>query len=281
MSVYEAGPADAPVVVMLHGAMYDEARFSWDQLFPHLSGEYHVFAVDSPRHGQSRPWAGWLDRDRLNQILAATCAYLGLTRFSLVGLSMGGGLSIDYATSHPESVASMALFEPGGLGDKVDWQFFTWLYIRTPGLLRYLGKRYLKKDRAAILKVLESLYVGGTKPVGPDRLAGILEDEIRGKVANQENDLDDWQISGIGPFGVKWTLLDRLPLIACPTLWLRGADSVLVKQDEMQRAVDLTRSGGTEATLQVFAHAGHMLPLEQPALANAAVQAFLDRTLAS
>ena len=278
MSVYEAGPAGAPIAVMLHGAMYDEARFSWDQLFPRLSSDYHVFAVDTPRHGKSRPWDGWMDRERLLQILHGTLAHLGLRRFSLVGLSMGGGMAIEYAASFPESVVSMALFEPGGLGDKVDWQFLTWLYIHTPGLLRYLGKRYIKKDRASMIKVLESLYVGGTKPVDPDRLAGILEDEVGGKVRNKEQDLDDWQISGIGPFGVRWSLLDRLPLVQCPTLWLRGADSVLVKQHEIERAVALTRSGGADANIKLVDNAGHMLPLEQPAQAYAAVKEFLDQT---
>jgi pimeloyl-ACP methyl ester carboxylesterase len=282
LSVYEAGPsdgvADAPTIVMLHGAMYDEARFIWDQLFPFLANDYHLLAVDTPRHGRSRPWTGDLDRDRLMGILQATFAHLGLERFSIVGLSMGGGLAIDYASRFPEQVVSMALFEPGGLGDKVDSELLTWLYIKTPGLLRYLNKRYAKQNRAQIRKLLESLYVGGSKPTDPERLVSLLQDEIRGKYECDENDMDDWQLSAIGPFRLKWNLLDRIPLIKCPTLWLRGAGSTLVKQHEMERAVTLARSGGSEATLQVHEHAGHLLPLEQPKAANTAVKDFLDKT---
>jgi len=196
----------------------------------------------------------------------------------MVGLSMGGALSIDYASRYPEKVTSMALFEPGGLGDKVDSQLLVWLYIKTPGLLRYLGKRYIKKNRPQIIKLLESLYVGGTKPTDPDRLASILEDEIRGKNKYAENDMDDWQLSSIGPFKLKWNLLSQIPLIECPTLWLRGADSTLVKQHEMERAVQLAQSKGTMATLKTFENAGHMLPLEQPALVNTATKQFLDTT---
>ncbi|MEG3070145.1 MAG: hypothetical protein RQM92_04280 [Candidatus Syntrophopropionicum ammoniitolerans] len=55
MSVYEAGQKDRPVVVMLHGAMFDQVRFSWDQLFPFLSRYYHLFAPDIPRHGDPGP----------------------------------------------------------------------------------------------------------------------------------------------------------------------------------------------------------------------------------
>ena len=114
VSVYEAGNEKSPAVVLLHGAMYDEARFSWDQLFPALAEQYRVFAVDTPRHGRSRPWSGLLDRAKLQEILTETFRQLGLECFSIVGLSMGGGLAIEYAAMHPEQVVSMALFEPGG-----------------------------------------------------------------------------------------------------------------------------------------------------------------------
>ncbi|MEL7661110.1 alpha/beta hydrolase [Acetobacterium wieringae] len=167
---------------------------------------------------------------------------------------------------------------PGGLSEKVDSQFIVWLYIKIPGMLRMLNRKYLKKDHAAMKELLESIYVGGSKPTDPDRLTSILEDEIKGKYNYGENDMDDWQLSCIGPFHLKWTLLDRLPLIKCPTLWLRGADSVLVKQFEIANAVKQVTDSGTKAELEVIPNAGHILPLERPEQVNAAVKAFLDKT---
>jgi pimeloyl-ACP methyl ester carboxylesterase len=278
LSVYEAGNQDRPAVVMLHGAMYDEARFIWDQMFPFLSGDYHLFALDTPRHGKSRPWQGYMDRARLMDILDNTFSQLGLARFSLVGLSMGGGLSIEYASLHPEKVNAMILFEPGGLGDKVDIEFITWLYIKVPGMLKLLSRQYIKRDHKAMGKTLQSIYVGGSKPTDPDRLIAILEEEVKGKYQCGENDMDDWQLSGIGPFKVKWNLLNKIPLLQCPSLWLRGADSVLVKQYEMERAVKLALDAGTKAELEIVPNAGHILPLERPQQANAIVKAFLDKT---
>lgn len=280
--VYEAGDETKPVVVLLHGAMYDEARFIWDQLFPALSANYHVFALDTPRHGKSRPWTGTLGHNTLLEILNGAFDTLALTRFHLVGLSMGGGLAIDYASRHPERVASMVLFEPGGLGEKLDQEFFTWLYIHTPGMLRLLSKAYSKKTGAQIRKLLNSIYTRGTAPTDPDRLVSILMDEIKGKFEHRENDMDDWQLDGvIGPFRLSWNLLDRIPLISCPTLWMRGAESKLVKQEEMERAVRLAAGSGQPAELLVIPHAGHILPLEQPGLVNAAVEAFLQKTARS
>lgn len=122
---------------------------------------------------------------------------------------------------------------------------------------------------------LDRLFVGGSTPTDPERLLPILRDEIDGKWRHRETDLDDWQRDSIGPRRLTWTLLDRLPLIACPTLWLRGADSELVKQHEMERAVRLARTSGAAATLRVIPGAGHLLPLERPAEANQAVLEFL------
>lgn len=281
VSVYEAGDAGRPPIVMLHGAMYDEARFIWDQMFPFLSEGYHVYAIDTPRHGKSRPWEGTLGHARLMDILHEAFAELGLEGFGLIGLSMGGGLSIEYASLHPQEVRAMALFEPGGLGEKVDNELITWLYIKTPGMLRYLSKRYMKEDEAALRKMLESLYVGGSEPTDPDRLLAILRDEVRGKFEQGEKDMDDWQIESIGPFGLTWNLLDRIPLIQCPTLWLRGAESTLVKQHEMERAVRLASDGGAVAEFALIQNAGHLLPLERPEQANVTVKEFFDRVLAT
>jgi len=280
VNVYEAGDAEKPAVVLLHGAMYDESRFIWDQLFPYLAADFHVFAVDTPRHGKSRPWEGTLNQAKLLEILDGAFDALQLHRFSLVGLSMGGALAIGYAAQHPERVRSMVLFEPGGLGEKLDAQFFTWLYIKTPGMLRILSRNYSKKNRNAVRKLLDTIYVGGSKPTDPDRLVSILMDEIKGKFENGENDMDDWQLCGvIGPFRLHWNLLDQIPRILCPTLWLRGAESTLVKQSEMERAVQLASKSGQTAELMVVPHAGHILPLEQPEIVNPMVNAFLAQTL--
>lgn len=278
MSVYEAGNKDKPTVVLLHGAMYDESRFIWDQMFPFLSRYYHVYAIDTPRHGKSRPWAGNMDHTRLMDILHNTFCHLELEHFSLVGLSMGGGLSIEYASLYPDKISSLALFEPGGLADKIDLEFITWLYSKFPGIHKMLSRKYVKMSQPDVRKLLESLYVGGSKPTDPDRLISIIQDEMKGKYNYGEKDMDDWQMNIIGPFRLKWNLLDRIPLIRCPTLWLRGSDSVLVKQYEMERAVKMVIDSGTEAELKTINNAGHLLPLERPEQANAAVKLFLDKS---
>ncbi len=61
-------------------------------------------------------------------------------------------------------------------------------------------------------------------------------------------------------------------------LWLRGAESKLVKQEEMERAVRLARTHGASAQLIVIPHRRAHVPLEQPEQSNAAVLDFFTKT---
>jgi pimeloyl-ACP methyl ester carboxylesterase len=63
-----------------------------------------------------------------------------------------------------------------------------------------------------------------------------------------------------------------------PNLWLRGADSVLVKQHEMKRALKLAAESGIAAELKLIPSAGHLLPLERPEQANLIAKEFLYKT---
>jgi len=91
--------------------------------------------------------------------------------------------------------------------------------------------------------------------------------------------MDDWQIGAINLTKLNWNLLSQVEAIRCPTLWLRGAESRLVKQAEMERAVRLAGLHGSSAELIVIPKAGHILPLEQPEQANAAVLDFFSKNL--
>ncbi|MEG3070144.1 MAG: alpha/beta hydrolase [Candidatus Syntrophopropionicum ammoniitolerans] len=211
------------------------------------------------------------------EILQKTFRRLELDSFNLVGLSMGGALSIEYASLHPRQVKSLVLFEPGGLGDKINLQFIAWLYTKIPFMLQLLSKRYAKMDQAALKRLLESLYVGAPNP--QTRTGWCPSCKMKSK--GSEN-----MVSGI------WTTGSSIlsALFVCdgtcwigfrssyaPTLWLRGAESVLVKQWEMERAVKLAIRNGVKATLKVIPRAGRPATPGKALEANAAVKRFLSQ----
>jgi len=113
--IVACGPKDAPPLLLLHGSSSNTAMWLADVAA--WSRHFRVYAVDllgePGLSAPSRPalaseaHALWLD-----DVLAA----LAVQRTSIVGVSLGGWLAIDYATRRPERVDRLALLCPGGVG---------------------------------------------------------------------------------------------------------------------------------------------------------------------
>ena len=108
----EWGDAGTPPVVMIHGLTGNAHAF--DNLAPHFVPRYHVISVDVRGRGDS-DWAG--DGDYSNDAYVADLEglrqALGFERFSLVGTSMGGRISLTYAGTYPERVERTILNDIG------------------------------------------------------------------------------------------------------------------------------------------------------------------------
>src|SRR5215469_9807032 len=80
----EAGPADAPAVVLLHG--FPTSSFMFRNLIPALADRYHVIAPDHLGFGRSdAPPADEFDYtfEALTDITAGLLDELGITRYAM------------------------------------------------------------------------------------------------------------------------------------------------------------------------------------------------------
>ncbi len=268
--VYESGDQSLPNVLLLHGAMYDESRFIWHHLAPELAKTRHVFAIDFPRHGKSRPWSGTIGQRRLVEIVREVVDHFNLAPLPVIGLSMGGGVAIGYGLQYPDRVSCGIFMGPGGLGDKVANQFLSWLYVKTPGSLRYLTKHYAKSTPEKMKKSVVSMLNDKEKSPDLDDLTEILMEEAQQKWKYNELSMDDWQMEGLAPFRLKMNFLPELHRLPFPVLWLRGKNDPLVGQSVMEEAARLSPNG----RLQVIENAGHLIPLERPNEVSQIVQEF-------
>lgn len=112
----ESGTPTNPPVIMVHGLSGNAHAF--DALAPHFTAKYHVFSVDVRGRGDS-DWAE--DGDYSNEAYVADLeglrAALGLERFSLVGTSMGGRISLAYSGAYPDRVERAVIND---IGPEVD-----------------------------------------------------------------------------------------------------------------------------------------------------------------
>lgn len=108
------GPKAAPPLVLLHG--YMATLTMWWPNIADFSKDYRVYAVDvMGQPGKSCPAEPIGNVDDYVSWLTATLNGLHLDRVSLVGMSFGGWLALNYAVAAPERVRKLVLLSPGGL----------------------------------------------------------------------------------------------------------------------------------------------------------------------
>ncbi len=104
----EAGPRNAPVILLLHG--FPASSFMYRDLMERLAGEYRVIAPDYPGFGytDAPPVAAFTYTfDRLADFVDAFTGRLGLDRYALYMQDFGGPVGFRVASRHPERVTAL------------------------------------------------------------------------------------------------------------------------------------------------------------------------------
>ena len=105
---YEESGQGEPVV-FIHGFSLDH-RIWQDQM--EFAKNCRVVVYDVRGHGRSPADPPWTSADQVTDLLALL-DHLKIQRANLVGLSMGGGIAVNFALAHPERVKSLVLAAPG------------------------------------------------------------------------------------------------------------------------------------------------------------------------
>lgn len=104
----EAGPADGPVILLLHG--FPTSSFQYRELIPRLADHYRVIAPDLPGFGFTEvpPERNYVYTfDALAQTLLAFTEALNLKRYALYVFDYGAPTGLRLAMAHPERVSSI------------------------------------------------------------------------------------------------------------------------------------------------------------------------------
>jgi pimeloyl-ACP methyl ester carboxylesterase len=107
LQVDDGGTGGMPVV-FVHS--FAGSASHWNAQLAHLRKKYRAVAFDLRGHGKSAPPEdGDYAIESLASDIDAVVGDLGLTRFVLVGHSIGGAAAIAYAGAHPDRVAGLVL----------------------------------------------------------------------------------------------------------------------------------------------------------------------------
>lgn len=104
----EAGPTDAPVVVLLHG--FPTSSFMFRNLIPALAGRYHVIAPDHLGFGYSdAPSADEFDYtfDALADLTAGLLDQLGVARYAMYVQDYGAPIGWRLALANPAAITAI------------------------------------------------------------------------------------------------------------------------------------------------------------------------------
>jgi pimeloyl-ACP methyl ester carboxylesterase len=106
----EAGPPDAPVVLLLHG--FPTSSFMFRNLIPKLAGRYHVIAPDYPGFGQSSspdPTTFHYTFDHLAGVVDQFTRALKMDKFTLYVQDYGAPIGYRMASAHPERISGIVV----------------------------------------------------------------------------------------------------------------------------------------------------------------------------
>jgi pimeloyl-ACP methyl ester carboxylesterase len=218
----EAGPVDAPTVVLVHGLSATNA--SMLPLIPALSKDFRVLAPDLPGHGGTEATGAAHAARYLGDWLIAFLRETGNGPAVLVGNSLGGRTCLEAALNSPDDVRGLVLLCPAVAFRKLRQLVpfvrivpdeIAALPVRIPRRMAMRGLRNLFADQS---RLPEAWYDAAIDEFV--RVMTIRANRLATFSALRHIYLDE-------PFGEKgfW---ERLPQLKPPALFIWGDKDVLV-----------------------------------------------------
>lgn len=244
------GPREAPAVILVN-SLGTDFRI-WDEVVAALARDWRVISYDKRGHGLSEVLPGPYAIADFTNDLIALADHVGLERFSLIGLSIGGLIGQDLAVRAPERLAALVLADTAPkVGTAESWNARIEA-VRTGGLATIADS------------VMERWFTPAFHAGRPDDLAGwrsaLLRQPADGYIATCQ------ALSAAD-------LTAAIGSIAVPTLAVAG-DGDLSTPPNLVRAMAERIPGAGFALIE---GCGHIPPVEQPARLLALATGHLER----
>ena len=255
----DEGPRDtmAPVVVWLHGSGNGASGYSnFKGNYPAVAAAgYRCIVPDLVGFGYSdKPADVEYPLSFFVECVKQTLDVIGVSKYTLLGNSLGGAVALGFALEHPANVERLVLMAPGGLNDLPD-------YLAMPGM-------------AAMFQ----LFAPGAPPFTPERMKEFF---IKAFVVNPAC-VDDglvrerFELMKLQNPQVMKTMkvpnmTARLAEIKCPVLSLWGLNENMMPDSGILRLA----KGLPHCRMVLVPQCGHWVMIEHRELFNRTVLDFL------
>ena len=301
LRVLEAGPADAPTVILAHG--FPELAYSWRHQLPRLAeAGYHVLAPDQRGYGGStRPDAiEAYDIAALTGDLVGLLDAVGAERAAVIGHDWGAVVTWSLPLLHPDRVAAVAGLSvppvPRPLTPVTDAlrrmfgeNFFYMLYFQQPGiadaemaadprrsLRRMLGGMGTPSDDAAAVRMVAPGPEGFIDRLPePDRLPDWLSAvDLDYYVAEFTRTGFTGALNWYRNYERNWNIMaaPAAQTIRVPALFVGGTDDPVLSFTRTDRAREVVAGPYRQVLLD---GAGHWIQQERSEQISTELLAFL------
>ncbi|PTV59198.1 alpha/beta fold hydrolase [Acinetobacter seifertii] len=171
------GDCQNPAIVLVHGL--DQNSIVWSTFAEYLSPHYFIVALDIRGNGLSAHAVfGNYQTERLCLDLHQVCTELSLSRFHLVGHSLGGKICLEYSVRYSESVLSLVLVDSAPLLNDTVYRYlkqkyeYPTIFTSAEEYKTYLRSNYLlcsdqdiERLAATNIRIIDGRILTNTDPL--------------------------------------------------------------------------------------------------------------------
>lgn len=252
---YHEFGSGAPVI-LIHGSGPGVSAWSnWRQALPYLGEQMRALAYDQIGFGYSElPARHVYDLERWANHLFGFMDALGIEQAHLIGNSMGAGVALAAAVTHPERVRRLVLMGPMGvrfpLTEGLD---AVWGYTPSVANMKHLIDIFAYDRKLVTDALAEQRYRASIRPGVQEAFSSMFP-------APRQQGVD-----GMAAYE------GRLAEIQAPTLIVHGREDRVIPLSTSEKLLQVLPN----AQLHVFGHCGHWTQLEHAATFNRLARDFL------
>ncbi|MGZ3608550.1 MAG: alpha/beta fold hydrolase [Ktedonobacteraceae bacterium] len=260
-SLYYEVAGEGHPIVLNHGGLVD--NHLWDDQFSEFAQHFKVIRYDMRGFGDSGMIKNGMEPYSMERDLFSLLQFLNIQKTYVMGLSMGGSLSVDFTMQYPEMVDALITVGAGLSGfEEDDPEEFK-------AMDEEMEEAFRRGDIARSVEISLQMWTDGPFRT-PEQVNPQVRERVRAMTTHNFERGDDEEVR---PQHIEPPAAGRLSEIHVPTLIIVGSEDVefiLSIANKLERDI-------VGAKKVVIPHTAHHLNMEKPQEFNRVVIDFLEQ----